>query len=335
MTPLVGSRSLLTFGAVVALLALPGAALAGNGGFGPVSPASPNAEGIATSYWFISAFVLGIFLLVETLLIVFVVRFRRRKRARTLDGPQIHGSSRLELAWTAGPVLALFAIAVFVFVKLPGIADAPSATASGDQLEIRVVGQQFHWEFHYPNGVVSIDRMRAPAGRAVTLEVTAPEWDVIHSWWIPRLGGKIDAIPGRVNTTWFLADEPGVYVGQCAELCGVFHAKMLTSVDVMPPAAFDEWLTSSSVAQRAADPELGRQLWEGVCAKCHGLAGEGGYGPTLGPATLTDTAALETVIRNGRALPGRSVMPPVGRDWSDTQLESLNAYLEAEFGDQS
>ncbi len=338
MTPSVRPTPLLILGALAALLVLPGAAAAGNGGFGPQSPASPNAEGIATSFWFITALVLAIFLLVETLLVVFVVRFRRQRRARTADGPQIHGSSRLELTWTVGPVLVLFAIAVFVFVKLPGIANAPDATASGGALEIAVVGQQFHWEFRYPNGAVSIDRLRAPAGRPVELSVTAPEWDVIHSWWIPRLGGKIDAIPGRVNSTWFEADEPGFYEGQCAELCGVFHAKMLAGVEVMPEGEFDEWLTAAGEAQREADAALGKELWDGVCAKCHGnlAAGgaEGGYGPTVASSTLTDRGTLETVIRNGRALPARNVMPPVGRDWTDTQLESLYAYLEEEYGDE-
>ena len=339
MTPSVGPRPLLSLGTLVALLASPAAALAGNGGFGPQSPASPNAEGIATSFWFITALVLGIFLIVETLLVVFVVRFRRRRRPRTADGPQIHGSNRLELAWTAGPVVVLFAIAVFVFVKLPGIANAPDATASGGALEIEVVGQQFFWEFRYPNGAVSIDTLRAPAGRTVELSVTAPDWDVIHSWWIPRLGGKIDAIPGRVNTTWFEVEEPGYYPGQCAELCGLFHAKMLMGVEVMSAGEFDEWLTAAGEAQRDGDPALGQELWEGVCAKCHGALGPdgaaGGYGPKLAATTLADVNTLENVIRNGRALPGRKVMPPVGRDWTDQQLESLYAYLEDELGDQS
>jgi cytochrome c oxidase subunit 2 len=335
MTAPVGHRLLLSSGVLAALLALPGTALAGNGGFGPPSPASPNAEGISTSYWFISAFALAVFLLVETLLVVFVVRYRRRRRPRDLDGPQIHGSNRLELAWTVGPVLILFAIAAFVFVKLPGIADVPDASATGGPLEVEVVGQQFHWEFRYPDGVVSVDTLRAPAGRTVELSVTAPNWDVNHSWWIPRLGGKIDAIPGRMNTTWFEVDQPGVYPGQCAELCGVFHAKMLAAVEVLPAAEFDAWLADAAAAQQGPDTALGEELWEGACAKCHGLSGEGGYGPGLAPATLADAEAVETVVRNGRALPGRNVMPPIGRDWSDVELDSLTAYLEERFGDAS
>jgi cytochrome c oxidase subunit II len=335
MTAPVGPRLILTVGALAAPLALSGTALAGNGGFGPPPPASPNAEGISASYWFITAFVFGIFLLIETLLVVLVVRYRRSRRPRDVDGPQTHGSSKLELSWTIGPVLVLFAVAVFVFVKLPGIANAPTASASGGDLEITVVGQQFHWQFRYPNGAISINRMRAPAGRPVELTVVAPSWDVNHSWWIPRLGGKIDAIPGRVNSTWFEADEPGVYTGQCAELCGVFHAKMLATVEVMPQSAFDAWLTATGDEQREPNTELGQEIWEGACATCHGLSGEGGYGPALGAATLSNRDAVENAVVNGRALPGRNVMPPIGATYTDTQLESLYAYLEQRFGNTS
>jgi cytochrome c oxidase subunit 2 len=334
MTPLVRRMLPLTIAVAAAALLAASPALAGNGGFAPVPPESPNAEGITQSYWFITAFVLAIFVLVETLLVVFVVRYRRRRRARDVDGAQIHGSTRLELLWTAGPVLVLFVIAVFVFVKLPGIANVPQAAAGSAPLEVDVVGQQFGWQFRYPNGVVAIDRLRAPAGRPVELKVTAPEWDVIHSWWIPALGGKIDAIPGRVTTTWFEVDDPGVYTGQCAELCGVFHAKMLASVEVMPRGDFDAWLADEHTAQTAPSTGLGRAEWVGYCAKCHGMNGEGGYGPKLSADTLTDAELVTRVVREGRKVPGRTPMPPVGREWTDEQIDSLNAYLEVRFGDQ-
>lgn len=324
--------AIIAVAALAAALAAP--ALAGNGGFAPVPPESPNAEGITQSYWFITAVVVAIFVLVEGLLIAFVIRFRRGRRDRDTDGAQIHGSSRLELMWTAGPVLALFAIAVFVFVKLPGISDVPGATAAGGPIEIEVVGQQFAWQYTYANGVVAIDHLRAPAGEPVQLAITAPDWDVIHSWWIPALGGKIDAIPGRMTSTWFEAARPGLYRGQCSELCGIFHAKMLAQVEVMAKADFDAWLAAEHEAQQGPSVQLGRQEWEGYCAKCHGLDGQGGYGPPLSAATLTDAAAIDRVARQGRALPGRKVMPPVARDWTQEQMDSLHAYLEERFGDQ-
>lgn len=323
-------------GALAALLVAAAPALAGNGGFGPVPAESPNAEGISDSYWFITVFIVAIFLLVESLLIAFLIRFRRARRARTADGAQIHGSSRLETMWTVGPVLILFAVAVFVFAKLPGIQDVPTATAGQPNLVVEVTGQQYFWEFRYPNGVVSIDRLRAPQGRTVELKVTAPEWDVIHSWWIPALGGKIDAIPGTVNTTWFRADDTGVYEGQCAELCALYHAKMLAAVEVVPAATFDTWLEDQRASQTAGTSSLGEESFEGACAKCHGLAGEGGYGPKLdGNALVNDPAALEKLLRNGRAIPGRGVMPPVGRDWDAEQMRAATDYLRERFGSGS
>ena len=317
---------------VVALAALSGnasAALADNGGFAPVPPESPNAEGISQSWWFISAFALAIFLLVEVLLVVFVLRYRRRNRPRDLDGAQIHGANRLEIAWTVGPVLILFVIAAFVFAKLPEIQDVPAATAGSENLVVEVTGTQFMWEYRYPNGVVAVDRLRAPEGRVVELKVTAPDWDVVHSWWIPALGGKIDAIPGTINTTWFKAKRAGVFPGQCAELCGIYHAKMTAAVEVLPDSEFDAWLAERETQQAAGTSPLGEELWEGSCAKCHGLDGEGGYGPrVVGSTLLEDRQALENLLHQG----GRRLMPPVGRDWSDDQVQALIDYVEETLG---
>jgi cytochrome c oxidase subunit II len=296
--------------------------------FTPVTPESPNADGIRTSYLFITIFTVAIFVLVEGLLIAFIWKYRRRKRPRFEDGAPVHGATRLELAWTAGPVIVLFIIAVFVFAELPGIKNIPTATAGQEQLEIKVTGRQFYWQFDYPNGVVAIDTMRAPAGVPVKLVVTSPDTDVIHSWWIPALGGKIDAIPGRTNQTWFQANKPGTYKGQCAELCGLEHAQMLASVDVMPPSEFTAWLEQRRTDQTAATGDLGKETWGGVCAKCHGLAGEGGIGPRIaGSPTLANEQSLETLLRNGRTGP-QGVMPAVGSEWSDQQIASLVNYLK-------
>lgn len=308
---------------LVAVLApLAPTAMADNGGFVPVAPESPNAEGIRDSFLFVSIFVLGIFVLVEGLLIAFVVRYRREKRARFEDGAQVYGASRLELAWTAFPVVILFLIGAFVFIELPGIKDVPSA-AAGEQLEIRVTGRQYYWRYEYPNGVIAIDDMVAPAGVPVRLVVTAPDSDVIHSWWIPALGGKIDAIPGTENETWFQAEKPGVYTGQCAELCGLEHARMLASVEVMPEAEFTAWLEQRRTAQDAGTGELGKEEFEGVCAKCHGSSGEGGIGPRIaGSIVLADPDAVEDLVRNGRR-----TMPAVGSEWTDEQILALTNYL--------
>ena len=328
MTSPVRSKPFAIVGALVAYLVLAAPAVAGNGGFAPVEPDSPNAEGITHSYWFITAFILAIFALVEGLLIAFIVRFRRRRgRARDEDAPQIHGATRLETMWTIGPVLVLFAIAAFVFAKLPGIRDVPSATAAGGRLDVTVSGRQYYWEFRYPNGVIAVDRLRAPASRSVELTVTAPDFDVIHSWWIPALGGKLDAIPGRENRTWFRAERTGISKGRCAELCGLEHATMLAEVEVMPQAEFDAWLDERARQQAEGTSPLGEETYDGACAKCHGLAGEGGYGPALAGSSLTqDPDAIATLLENGRNL-----MPAVGRDWEDVQMDALTSYLGERF----
>ena len=330
MPPTVRPKLLVIAGVLVTPLVTAATALAGNGGFAPVAPESPNAHAIKQSYLFISLFAFAIFLLVEGLLIAFVVRYRRRKRPREADGAQIHGANKLELAWTVGPVLILAVIATFVFVKLPTIQDVPASAATSQNLVVDVIGTQFTWQFRYPNGVVAFDTMRAPVGRTVELDVTAPDWDVIHSWWIPALAGKIDAIPGRVNKTWFQAKRTGVFQGQCAELCGIFHAKMLASVEVMSADEFDTWLAQQRREQDAGTGPLGEEMWNATCAKCHGAAGEGDYGPKIaGTALVGDPQAVEQVIRNGFGQ-----MPPVGRDWTDDEVRAITTYLKENLGSQ-
>jgi cytochrome c oxidase subunit II len=305
-------------------LALSGAAVAGNGGIAPVEPASPNAEGIKESYLWVAIFTGAIFVLVQGTLILFIVRYRSRNRARSEEGAQVHGNTNLELAWTVAPVLILAAIGSFVFYKLPGIEDVPSASAQGGRVDVRVEGYRYYWNFTYPNGVIAVDNLRAPVDQTVKLEVSAPDFDVIHSWWIPALGGKFDAIPGTTNVTWFNANAPGTYRGQCAEFCGAQHALMRAEVQAMPREEFEAWLEQEADAQEDGSSGLGEETFTGVCAKCHGLEGEGDVGPRLqGNSLLEDDAAIEQVIREGRG-----EMPPVGKDWEDRQMDALLDYLQ-------
>jgi len=328
MASSVRAKLLLAAAVLPLALLLTPEAWARNGGFAPVTPQSPNAHDIRTSYLFISIFTLGVFILVESLIVLFIFRFRRRRRPRFEEGPAIHGATSLELLWTAFPVAILFLVAVFIFIELPGISDIPSAGARGKALQIKVTGRQFYWQFTYPNGVVTIDTMRAPANVPVQLTVVAPVNDVIHSWWIPALGGKIDAIPGRVNGTWFEAKKPGRYTGQCAELCGLQHAHMLAAVEVMPKAQFAAWLAQRRRQQTAGTSDLGAETWSGVCAKCHGMAGEGGIAVAIaGSQILSDPQAVKQIVHNGTTTP-RGTMPAVGSGWTDEQVSALTSYLK-------
>jgi cytochrome c oxidase subunit 2 len=317
---------LLVLSAVLLVTAVTApAALGDNGGFTLIEPTSPNAKGIENVFWFVTGFALFIFLLVEVALVLFVARYRRRQRDRFEDGANIHGSTQIELIWTAAPVVILALIAGFVFFQLSDISDPPRAEAAEVQgeLDISVVGRQFSWQYEYPNGVISIDTLRVPTGVPIRLELTAPDEDVIHSWWIPALQGKRDVIPGSPQTLWFRADRVGSYFGQCTELCGAEHAKMVTTVEVVSQAEFDDWLDGRRAEQDAGGSPLGQEEWLGVCAKCHGPGGEGGIAPRIaGSPTLSDAEALERIVRNGR---GR--MPPVGSHWTGEQVEALTAYL--------
>jgi cytochrome c oxidase subunit II len=309
--------------ALAAALAVVAVAYAGNGGFAPETPHSPNAGRINDSYKWIALFAALIFLVVEGALLLFVFRYRRRGRPRAAEGPQIHGATRLELIWTAIPVLILAAIAGFLFYKLPGIKDVPEAKAEGGPLVIKVDAHQFYWQFTYPNGAISIDELRVPVNRTVRVEIASH--DVDHSWWIPELGGKFDAIPGQRTHTWFKADTVGTYVGKCGEFCGVFHAEMEAKVDVTPKDEYRRWVSQGAAAS------LGRSEWEGVCAKCHGLQGVGGYGPQIANnQLLVQRTGLRKLLLSGQnaALPIANYMPPVARGWNDKQFQALFAYLK-------
>jgi len=299
-------------------LATAGIAAAGNGGLAPVTPHSPNAVRITDTYWVVFGFTAFVFVLIESLLVIFIVKYRSRGRSRSVEGAQVHGHTRLELLWTVFPVLILAAIAVVVFWELPAIDHQPSAAPN--PIHITVEGHQYYWQFDYPNHARSIGTLHVPVGAVVDLKVVSP--DVIHSWWIPALGGKIQAIPGRVNHTWFRADAAGTYTGQCAELCGVFHASMLATVKAESAQSYRTFITKTAPAT------LGAQEWSGVCATCHGNLGQGGYGPAISNNTIiTQPAALAGILRNG--VNGTTgAMPPVGNTWTNGQILALVRYMQ-------
>jgi cytochrome c oxidase subunit 2 len=310
--------------AVVAALAWTAAALAAPGGIGPPTPETDSGRAISQIYWVVFSVCAVVFVLVEASLVLFVIRFRRRRGVpEEAEGPQIHGNTRLEIIWTIIPALILVAIALFTFARIPAVRANTNAT---EVLHVRVEAHQFYWQYIYPNGAISFDELRLPVGRTVALAITTK--DVNHSWWVPPLTGKMDAIAGRTNVLHFKPARTGTWEGQCAELCGVQHAVMYTRVVVMDSAAYDSW-----VQEQAALPgkELGREEWGAVCAKCHGLQGEGLVGPAIaGNGTLTARQALIRLLSRGQntaQFPG--YMPPVGLGWTGKQYDALIAYLKA------
>jgi cytochrome c oxidase subunit 2 len=300
-------------------------ALAAPGGIGPPAPRTDSGEAISELYWVVFSICAFVFVVVESALVLFVIRFRRRRgMPEDAEGPQIHGNTRLEVIWTIVPALALVGIALFTFARIPAV-----QAKGSDEFRVRVEAHQFYWQYVYPNGAISLDELRLPVGRTVALELTT--WDVNHSWWVPPLTGKMDAIAGRTNVLRFEPKRTGTWEGQCAELCGVQHAVMYTRVTVMEQAAFDSWLE-----QQAEIPaeDLGRQEWEAVCAKCHGPGGEGDVGPAIaGNGTLINRQGLIRLLSRGQNTDQfESYMPRVGLGWSGEQYDALIAYVKATAG---
>lgn len=297
-------------------LALAAAAAAGNGGLAPPEPNSPNAGSINDAYLLILTVTGIVFILVEGALIFFIAKYRRGDRPRDEEGPQLHGDRTIEIVWTVVPVLILVGVVSFVFYKLPGIQNTPSASAS-DRLNVRVEAHQFYWLFRYPDGRSAINVLEVPVDRVVTLDLTSG--DVVHSWWVPQFGGKTDAIPGKVNHTWFKPERTGVFPLKCAEFCGFEHAGMRGVVRVLPQGA---------EPGRLSEVALGKEVVDNVCASCHGDQLQGGYGPKIaGSALFGDEEAMRDLIRNGIR-----TMPAVGKTWDDRLVDATIAYLKTQAG---
>ena len=308
---------------LVLALAGAGSAFAAPGGLGPPDPQTPSGEAISRLYWIVFAICAVVFVLVESALIYFIVRFRRRRDTpEGVDGPQIHGNTRLEIIWTAIPAIILAAIAIFTFTQIPAV--QARGVEDEEHLTIRVEAHQFYWEYRYPSGAVSVDTLYLPVDEPVQLDLTS--LDVVHSWWVPSLTGKMDAFPDRVNTLRFVPETVGEFEGKCAELCGVQHAFMPTTVQVLDRTAYEEAL---AVAQGPL--ALGKATWEGVCATCHGLDGQGDVGPPIaGNPTLTTRASLHTLLLEGQDTPQFDYyMPAVGTGWPERQYDALIAYVKS------
>jgi cytochrome c oxidase subunit 2 len=253
---------------------------------------SPNADEINSLYLIILIIAAVVFVGVWAALLYALVRFRKRRGAIPA---QIRGNTSLEVGWTVGAAVILVALAVITFAKLPDIQNPPNSGPNGDRLagsgrllyastrrklppngkalNITVVGRQFVWQYVYPGASepdglgapYSYEAMVVPTNTTVTLDIVAS--DVVHSWWIPQLGGKFQAVPGYHNYTWLKVDRPGIYRGQCAILCGRGHARMIATVRAVPPAEFDEWLakqkreiSEANAAAQAARAKLGKEI---------------------------------------------------------------------------
>lgn len=295
-------------------------------------PVSPPAESIHYLSVLVLAISGAIFLVVECVLIYSLLRFRRSPVNPTLtegdqggsasEPPQVYGSTPIEIAWTAAPALIVFVLSLVIArteweVRVDPN-NLPPDLKEGKPLHINVVGHQWWWEFNYEKfgdeklGFVTANELHVPASNRSVPKERRPVFmilqsaDVAHSFWVPRLAGKTDLIPGKTNDMWFETEHTGLFVGQCAEYCGTQHANMLLRVYVDPPDDFARWLANQKKDARDSDDVEVRKGKEAFfaqsCITCHRVRGtlaNGTFGPDLTHLMSRDTLAAG-MIRNDR-----------------------------------
>ncbi|MFB4211001.1 cytochrome c oxidase subunit II [Shouchella sp. JSM 1781072] len=281
---------------------------------------------------FVSVVVFAIFFII-------VVKFRRKEGDDELP-EQVHGNTAMEITWTVIPVLLLIILFIpTVTGTFEFHVDADPAEHE-DAVYINVTGHQYWWQFDYEEGFTAGQEVYIPVGERVVFELNAE--DVIHSFWVPALGGKIDNIPGISNALWLQADEPGVYLGKCAELCGPSHALMDFKVIALERDEYDQWVEDMQgveAEETAANAEAGYEVFqENACINCHAIGGEGmATGPTLtnfgdrqkfaGVYDMDDDEELANWIRNPEELKQGNNMP--AHDINDEDMEDLIEYLRS------
>ncbi|MBW3605945.1 MAG: c-type cytochrome [Actinobacteria bacterium] len=331
-----------------------------------LNPAGPVARAQDELWDLVFWIAVGVFILVQGLILFAVFRFRDRGGDEIPK--QVAGNTKLELMWTIIPALILVGIAVPTVQTIFELAQEPGEEA----LDVRVIGKQYWWGFEYldedQQGVITANELHIPTGRPVFLRMQAlsatqpdPGFDaapeigqgvsngVIHSFWVPRLAGKQDVVPGHTRTLTIQADEPGLYPGQCAEFCGLSHARMRFDVIAHEPAEFDQWIADQAEPAEAAEDGLaaeGEELFQSQqCIACHaidgyeaaaGTAAEVRIGPNLthfasrrtfagGVFDVNDEAQLKAWLANPQAVKAGSQMPNLGL--TDDQIDALTAYL--------
>jgi cytochrome c oxidase subunit 2 len=318
------------------------------------SPASPESGSIVDLSVLVFAVAALIFLVVEGVLLYSIVRFRRA-RAETAaahggEPPQVYGSHPIEIAWTVAPSVIVFFLVLVTARTLWEVNAAPAAPPDDPAvLDVTVVGRQWWWEYRYtgyngrPLEFATANELHIPATsddrlRATRLTIQAA--DVCHSFWVPRLAGKMDAIPGRANTLWLQTDAVGLYLGQCAEYCGTQHAHMLIRVVVDAPEDFERWLENQAkpaVADSSA--AAGRKAFlSETCVNCHrvrGTSAAGNYAPDLthlasrqtfaGAMLALDREHLDAWVRNPQSVKPGCLMPAFGLD--EKRRRSIVDYL--------
>jgi cytochrome c oxidase subunit II len=308
-------------------------------------PAATPARSIVTLSMLVLSVTLAIFLVVGGLLVYALVRFRHRPADSVHEPAQIYGSNQIELSWTVIPIL----IVVMLFLSTTRVIwQTEAAPRPSEAVDVIVIGHQFWWEFRYPKlGVVTANELHIPVSNPKNPTPTYLEMssaDVSHSFWIPRLAGKTDLIPNRINTMWIDPSEADLYLGQCAQYCGTQHAKMLLRVYAESPADFAAWVSKQqqpAVKDLTNNPRAqdGRAIFmRTACMSCHTVAGtsaNGRFGPDLTHVASRDTIGsgpientprnLRSWIANPNEMKPGALMPSM--HLNDHDLDAVTAYL--------
>jgi cytochrome c oxidase subunit II len=305
------------------------------------APVSTPARSIFDLSMLVLSVTAAVFVVVFSLLVYVVVKFRRGRHDDGREPAQVYGSNQVELAWTVVPVL----IVLVLFLATTQVINAVQNAARPEgAIEVTAIGHQFWWEYRFPGlNVVTANELHIPvsdAAHPTPTFLTLLSADTDHSFWVPRLAGKTDLIPNRVNNMWVEPTETGLYLGQCAQYCGTQHAKMLLRVYVQPREEFDRWIQEQRSPARADDTvALGKKIFETTsCVNCHNVAGtvaKGQFGPDLTHLMSRDTIAagillntpdnLRRWIENPERFKPGSQMPAMGL--GDRELKAVTAYM--------
>jgi cytochrome c oxidase subunit 2 len=304
-------------------------------------PLATPADSVYNVTILVLAVCAGIFLVVGGLLTFAIIRFRRRKTDDGREPAQVYGSNKIEIAWTVIPILIVLVLSM---ATARAVVEVQNKRMPANALKVTVIGHQWWWEFRYPElGIVAANELHVPLSTVAKPAITALKLesiDVAHSFWVPQLAGKTDLIPGVTNNMWIDPRQEGIFLGNCAEYCGMQHANMLLRVIVETPADFDNWV-SAQKADAVSDPSLesARAAFLSLnCVNCHtvsGTAAKGTFGPdlshlmsraTLGSGMIPNTPEnLRAWIKDPQAIKRGNLMPNM--QLNSKELDEVVSYL--------
>ncbi|RBW70248.1 cytochrome c oxidase subunit II [Bacillus taeanensis] len=281
---------------------------------------------------------IGVILVVGVIYTYVLIKFRKRPGQENEIPEQVEGNTTLEILWTAIPILLLIILAVPTVMATFTLA-AEEPKEGDDTLKVQVTANLYWWQFDYPDQEISTSQdLYIPVGEKVYIELTSN--DVIHSFWVPALGGKTDTNPGLENTMWLEANEPGVYKGKCTELCGPSHALMDFKVIALEKDEFDAWtekMKAGPEAPQTAKAQQGEEIFSQSCIGCHAVGDQGGNtAPNLTSFGDRQTLAgfkemskenLVSWIKNPQSMKPGNNMPAFGEQLSDEEVDALADYL--------